>query len=89
MPLPTAPAGWSPPPPTIGVPVFKPVAALPSSETVEETTGLSKHSGRRLESRSSFVKSSRLQRRFATSSRSVPDASLTSVANVPESRNRM
>ena len=31
IPLPTAPAGWSPPPPTTGVPAARPVAFAPSA----------------------------------------------------------
>ena len=45
IPLPTAPAGWSPPPPTIGVPAARPVAVAPRALTFAETSGLSKHGG--------------------------------------------
>ena len=39
MPLPTALAAWSPPPPTTGVPAVRPVAAAPSVETLPVTSG--------------------------------------------------
>ena len=39
MPMPTAPAAWSPPPATTGVPGASPVAAAPSAETLPVTSG--------------------------------------------------
>jgi len=75
-----APAGWSPAPPTTGVPATKPVASVPIAEMTAETSWLSPQGGRRALSMSSLPSNSSLQRRWATSSSSVPEASLTSVA---------
>ena len=39
MPMPTAPAAWSPPPATTGMPARRPVAAAPSGDTLLVISG--------------------------------------------------
>ncbi len=88
-PTPTAPQALSAPPPTIGVPAVRPVAAAARAETVPSTSVEPPTSGSSDGASSIASSISRLQRRFATSSSSVPDASEYSVASVPESCSRM
>ncbi len=88
MPMPTAPAAWSPPPATTGVPAVSPVASAPSRETCPVTSGDSYDRG--ISDASMPISSSIVpdQTRFATSNSSVPDASATSVALSPVRRKR-
>ena len=87
-PMPTAAAALSPAPATTGVPSRRPVASAASREMRPATSHDSKSSGRSERSMSSASSTSSLQRRFATSSRFMPDASDTSAAYAPVSRQR-
>ncbi len=88
MPMPTAPAAWSPPPATMGVPALRPVASAPLSDTLPVTIGDSKASGISDGERSSAVSTVSDHLRAPTSKSSVPEASATSVAFCPLSRKR-
>jgi hypothetical protein len=87
MPLPTAPAAWSPPPPTTGVPSFS--RSLRSAlEMRPETSNDSYTRGSISSSICSASSTLVLQRRSGTFSSEVPEASETSVANSPVSLKR-
>ena len=88
MPMPTAPAAWSPPPATTGVPTLSPVASAPSGETLPVTIGDSKASGISDGFRPSSRSTVSDHFRAPTSNSSVPDASATSVALCPVRRKR-
>jgi hypothetical protein len=83
MPIPTAPAAWSPAPATIGVPATSPVSRAASADTVAETAGDSKTCGRMSSEMPDAASISADQARRATSSIRVPDASATSMAKAP------
>ncbi len=87
MPMPIAPAAWSPAPPTTGVPAAMPSerAALALSTPVVECES-SAHAGSRSASRSSFAISFLCQRRFFTWYSPVPEASLGSAISSLVSR---
>jgi hypothetical protein len=88
MPIPTAPAAWSPAPATIGVPSERPVSADASRETLAQISGDSNTDGRIAGGMPAASRTSLDQRRFATFSISVPDASATSIAYSPDSISR-
>ncbi len=87
-PLPTAPAALSPAPPTTGVPAASPSSAAAAGVSRPVTSGDSDTGGSSDLSICSKPNNSSDHRRLATSSSSVPLASVTSVAYSPVSRRR-
>ncbi len=88
IPMPTAPAPWSPAPAATGVPADSPVSPAAFSLIRAQISGDSYSFGSQLMSIPDTSAISRDQRRCATSSSSVPLASWTSIANSPVSRYR-
>ena len=86
MPLPTALAAWSPPPPTTGVPAARPVASAACAEIMPRDIArfVAFRQERTVEPESVHHLRSD-QRRFTTSNTAVPEASDTSEANSPVS----
>ena len=88
IPMPTAPADWSPPPATTGVPAVRPTSAAAAGESRPVISGPSYSEGRSVALSSAASSIWDDQRRCATSSSSVPEASAMSVARSPVSLNR-
>src|SRR5579863_10353523 len=88
IPMPTAPAPWSPAPATTGVPAFSPVIPAAVALIRAHTSGDSYTFGSQLSGIPAASATSFDQRRCVTSSSSVPLASCTSIANSPVSRYR-
>jgi hypothetical protein len=86
IPMPTAPAPWSPAPATTGVPAASPVS--PARRLADARADLRRlvDLGQPALGIPAASATSRDQRRCVTSSSSVPEASCTSMANSPVSR---